>query len=750
MASASLLGFLGALPAFAQQMFVSSGAVQKWQTLKIGAGGFVLGLDIANDGTKVCNTDVGGAYIWTGSAWQQLITTLTMPSAQIPTATTYNYLGGVWAINFCHGNSNIIYMLVGSGGNSGLLYKSVNKGVNWTLTAMPKISGGNFGANVSPYKGYNQKMIVDPANGSIVAVANASGINVSLDGGATWNLNATVPAASSGWSSGLVFDPSGGTVTNAGQTQTANVYLTSYGNGVWFSSTGISGTFAQLITGGGPTLVRCAGVDSNGVYYCGDNATNGQVWKYASGTWTSILSFTGNQARVVCVDPRVANAGRVIVSNINSGAQFITETVNAGSSFDFTWNGNGSGSTKNLLSATGDVPWLATIGNPSGNITTGDMKIDPTTGTVWGTTGWGVMSASVPVSQATFTWQSQSVGIEELVPQDIIAPGGKYGFPIPVCEDRPGFCLTDLTSYPTTVMTGASNAVNFGGGGDYASNDANTICVRAYENSVDQSGYSSDGGQTYVDFGAASSTAEGGCIAAATALHFLVCTTGGLWESTDGGASWAQPVGVPTTGWFSSATACNHVAAADRVTIGTLYAARQNGVVGTSGVYSNSGGPWTEVFSGLIAPDGGFNQRLRSVPSNAGHLFWAAGPVTGGGTPPVASYLSISTNGGVAWTAISKANGYTSDVAQVTDVGFGAPAPGAVYPAIYTVAWVDGIYGIWRCSNFNPASPGAESWTSLGQFANNNPDAIKVINGDMGIYGRCYVGFTGTGFAYYG
>ena len=59
-----------------------------------------------------------------------------------------------------------------------------------------------------------------------------------------------------GWASmqrkTLKVPASGGTTGG----QTANVYLTSYGNGVWFSSTGISGTFTQLTNGTGPTRPR--------------------------------------------------------------------------------------------------------------------------------------------------------------------------------------------------------------------------------------------------------------------------------------------------------------------------------------------------------------------------------------------------------------------------------------------------------------------------------------------------------------
>ena len=45
-----------------------------WQTLKVGAGGFVRGVDVASDGTMVAFTDTDGAYLWNGSAWVQLVT----------------------------------------------------------------------------------------------------------------------------------------------------------------------------------------------------------------------------------------------------------------------------------------------------------------------------------------------------------------------------------------------------------------------------------------------------------------------------------------------------------------------------------------------------------------------------------------------------------------------------------------------------------------------------------------------------
>ena len=39
------------------------------------------GISIANDGTMVVRTDTNGAYLWTGSQWQQLVTASSMPAA---------------------------------------------------------------------------------------------------------------------------------------------------------------------------------------------------------------------------------------------------------------------------------------------------------------------------------------------------------------------------------------------------------------------------------------------------------------------------------------------------------------------------------------------------------------------------------------------------------------------------------------------------------------------------------------------
>ena len=52
-----------------------------WRPLRIGAGGWLTGIDVAPDGTMVVRADTYGAYIWNGARWAQLVTKASMPAA---------------------------------------------------------------------------------------------------------------------------------------------------------------------------------------------------------------------------------------------------------------------------------------------------------------------------------------------------------------------------------------------------------------------------------------------------------------------------------------------------------------------------------------------------------------------------------------------------------------------------------------------------------------------------------------------
>jgi hypothetical protein len=174
-----------------------------------------------------------------------------------------------------------------------------------------------------------------------------------------------------------------------------------------------------------------------------------------------------------------------------------------------------------------------------------------------------------------------------------------------------------------------------------------------------------------------------------------------------------------------------HIVAADRVTAETFYIYND-----LKGLYRSidGGASWTLVHSGEIAPFSGFNAQLRSVPGQAGHLFFTSGPQ---GNPenrhPAASRLMRSTNGGATWTAVP-------NVLEVRAIGFGAALTN--YPSIFIAGWVKGIYGIWRSDD------NARSWIQIGNFPLGSLDNVTAIDGDKNIFGTAYVGFSGSGYAY--
>ena len=93
------------------------------------------------------------------------------------------------------------------------------------------------------------------------------------------------------------------------------------------------------------------------------------------------------------------------------------------------------------------------------------VKVIMTDGTgVWTTT-------QVPTSGATWstpvTWTDQTVGIENLVANEIIAPPG--GNPILASWDRPFFEITDPNTYPLTYGPINSDTITAGWSVDYAS-----------------------------------------------------------------------------------------------------------------------------------------------------------------------------------------------------------------------------------------------------------------------------------------
>src|SRR5215210_3886553 len=102
---------------------VDSVQVNAWEVLKIGGGGVLSSIDVAPDGTMVVRTDTYGAYIWSGSEWEQLVTSTSMPDA---TARAANQ-EGVYEIQIAASNSSTMYMMY-----LGEVFKTTDRGTTWS------------------------------------------------------------------------------------------------------------------------------------------------------------------------------------------------------------------------------------------------------------------------------------------------------------------------------------------------------------------------------------------------------------------------------------------------------------------------------------------------------------------------------------------------------------------------------------------------------------------------------------------
>jgi hypothetical protein len=681
-----------------------------WQTLKIGAGGVLSGIDVAPDGTMVVRTDTYGAYIWNGSQWQQLVTATSMPAA-IVTPNSNNV--GVYEIQIASSNSNILYMMY-----LGDVFKSTDKGTTWSLTNFSQVSAD---PNDS-YRSHGQKMAVDPNNPNVVYVGTPqNGLFVTQDGGVTWQNVSAVPIAqtdSSGGNpgiTGILFDPALG--VTGGKTNT--IFASSYGNGVYESTNG-GASWTHL--SGSPTDVDYAAVSSTGAYYVvGSNSS--QLWRYMNGAWTQLLTSYNYGITSVAINP--LNPSEIVVVGVNS---------NPNVSYDggATWNGFG---LTNQASAT-DIPWLAGTGGTLAYLGSDALVFNPLVPNQLITTGGtGVWNTILPQNWTANTpvvWNSQTAGIEQLCANQIIVP--LSGHPVVASWDRGFFYVSDPNSYPTSYGP-VANAFVMGWSLDYASSNPNFVVGIANWWGTEQSGYSTDGGQTWNLFPTMPAFAGktiGGTIAASSPTDIVWAPANGFqpYYTINGGVTWS-PVNLPgVTDWsgFDWSYYLNaQTVTADRVLANTFYL-----YYAGQGVYrtTDGGANWTKVFSGEISSTSYYCSELESVPGQASNLFFTGGP-TGDLNEP----FMRSTDGGTTWTAVANVN-------EVSVFGFGAPATPGGYPSIYIAGYVNGVYGIWQ-SNDN-----AKSWIQIGDYPTGSLAGIRSISGDPNIYGQVYVGLAGDGFAY--
>lgn len=702
-----------------------------WEPLRVGAGGYVTGIDYCVAGTTwVIRTDTYGAYVGnptvSGNVWRQLVRSDTIPNPSV------DLDAGVYEIRVAPSDCNRFYMMY-----RGYIYRSTDGGNSWTLTSFPRDPAAD--ANSDSIKKFQQKLAIDPANPDVVLAAHiANGLYQTTDAGTTWALVGGVTKGSGSIGhGGIIFDPGSGTTGG----RTNKIYAGSWGNGVWRSNDAGS-SWSQM--SGAPLNVAKAAIASDGDYYV--RTSTGTIHRWDGSVWSTITpsSMQGSGTGNILVDPR--NPSRLVVSNDGG---ILRQSFNKGVTWDgFHWGTVGQAGAAGFRLAT-DIPWLAWTNETW--MSEGQMVFDPAAGDkIWLAEGIGVWSGTFTTSTDTVknkpVWTSSSLGIEQLVARSVIVPPG--GKPVVAAWDRPVFHLSSNDGYPSRHGTEATaiHPIVHGWSLDYtAQNSLHLVALANNWGPIDTSGYSTDGGQTWTLFSArpnAASWKMSGCIAATNLDNILVVQGDGwLWRSTDRGATW---VAATLPGATNTATERDYlhggsnykkqVLAVDRVNIGTVYLHFYN-----HGIYRSTdhGATWTLVSNQSF--DGGnayWHTKLRTVPGQAGHIFLTVGQAgVKGATNPAATHLWRSMDGGVTWSTVA-------GIAEPYDVALGKAAPGKSYPAIYVVGWYNNEYGIWRSVD------NAGTWTKASTFPLDSLDEIVVIAASQDVYGDIYVGFNGSGWAY--
>jgi xyloglucan-specific exo-beta-1,4-glucanase len=735
-----------------------------WRNVQINGGGFVDGIVFNQTEANLVyvRTDIGGAYRLDNATnrWTPLLDSISWDD--------WN-LTGVVSIATDSVNPNNVYIAAGTYTNewttqNGAILRSSDRGATWQRTMLPFKLGGNM-----PGRGAGERLAIDPnRNGTIyLGAPSGNGLWRSTDSGVTWSKVTSFPnpgnyvqdpADPNGYLTDnqgiywITFDKRTGTPGNTTQTiyvgvadAATSVYRSTDGGATWSAVPGQPAGFLPhkgvLDTSGGFLYVAYS--DKGGPYDGG----HGDVWKLntATGAWTLISPIPSSNTNDnffgysgLSIDRQHPNT--IMVTGYSSWwpDTMIWRSTNGGQTWSRIWDW--ARYPARTFRYTQDVtasPWLkwpatpvcggARPGaevNPKLGWMTEALEIDPfnsdrfmygTGATLYGSTNLTTWDLST-TSQITIRVMAQ--GIEETAVQDLISPPS--GAPlISALGDISGFRHNDVNVVPAAQaapVRGSSVSL------DYAELSPSYI-VRAANgdtaNCEKSLAVSTDGGTTWAAVSSQPSGLTGGGVVAVSATgggKIVWSPAGvGVFFTTGGGKTWTASTGIPAGARVAS----------DRVNANKFYGFKS----GTFYV-STDGGKTFAATAATGLPVGG-PVRFKAVPGREGDI-WLAGGAEGDNTYG----LWHSTNSGASFTKLA-------NVEEADNIGFGKAATGQTYLAIYAVAQVAGVRGIFRSID------AGQTWVRINDDQHQWGRAgDTAITGDPRIFGRVYFGTNGRGIIY--
>jgi hypothetical protein len=544
----------------------------------------------------------------------------------------------------------------------------------------------------------------------------------------------------------VLFDPSSGPSGSATPAIYVGVGLTT--ENALYRSTDAGATWAPVV--GQPTgmMPHHAVLDGCGnIYFAYNNGsgpngiTAGAVWRYttASGAWTNVTppppkggAATGGFGGIAA-DP--AHPGTLLVTTMDrwSSAE-IYRTADGGA----TWAALGSAAQFDVAGA--QWLWWHSSSLPAAGWM-GNVQIDPFDSShalyITGQGLWSTGDLTAADSGAATNWTFSDDGLEETVALDLASPPA--GAPLLTgVGDIGGFRHDDLTVSPPNGMFdnpifGNTTSLDFTEMANAsAASAAPAVVVRVGTNSSGgqaNGAYSTDGGTMWTPFASApmatgkSAPNSGSIAVSADGGTFVWVPKGGTPSySRDSGTTWTACTGLPG----------GAMVAADRVNASKFYAG------GANKMYASTDGGATFVPATFAPGTAAVSGRPRPVFGVEGDV-WV----------PTKSGLLHSQDSGATFAAVPSVPA-APPVIGATAVGFGMPAPGQTYPAVYLAGSLGGVWGTYRSDDAGAwlsTATVAPTWQRIDdpqhQFA-----YINCLAGDPRQYGRVYLGTSGRGIVY--
>ncbi len=744
-ATAATAAALGAVHSAAAPAVADTGYT--WGNVEIVGGGFVPGIVFNQSEPDLiyARTDIGGAYRWNPDTerWIPLL----------------DHVGwddwghsGVVSIATDPVDTDRVYAAVGTytndwDPNNGAIKRSTDRGRTWQTTELPFKLGGNM-----PGRGMGERLAVDPNDNSVLYFGAPSGHGLwkSTDHGATWNEVTNFPNPGNyaadpsdvggyqGDNQGVVwvtFDPSS---ASPGQvTQDIYVGVADKDNTVYRSTDG--GATWERIPGQPTGFLAQKGVFDhvNGLLYIATSDTggpydgsDGEVWRYdaATGAWTDITpadpdgfeyGFSG-----LTIDRQNPDTIMVVSQILWWPDIQVWRSTDRGATWSRIWEF--SGYPDRTLRYDHDIsgaPWLHFNNqdnppevSPKLGWMTQAFEIDPfdsdrmmygTGATIYGSdnlTDWD--------SGGTVDIKVRAQGIEETAVQDLIAPPGATEL-VSALGDIGGFVHEDIDVVPDAMFDapfhGNTRSI------DFAELSPNVMARvgEAVDGEVDSHiGISTSGGSSWWAGQEPPGVTGAGTVAVNADGSRIVWSPDGtgVHHSTTLGSSWTASTGVPAGARVE----------ADRVNPDKFYAFA-DGAFYTS---TDGGATFTKSAATGLPTQG--NIRFAAVPGHEGDVWLAGGEAN-------STYgLWRSTDSGATFTRFGEVD--EGDV-----VGFGKPAPGRSYPAVYTSSKINGVRGIFRSDD------AGQTWTRINDDQHQWAWTGAAITGDPEVYGRVYIGTNGRG-----